>query len=488
MEGAGEPARPRRKDQSSISIPEGGEMNLFFVFLFLGLLLGARPAGGETLEERIKKLEETIQKQQEDWKEQKRVLDELKGQSQQAKAVEPRPAPQTPPRDYRLDDRSRGIYVPSASPLTPYSLTKQSAALGLMNPAISVILDTEYYHSTLSQQELESRSAPGFLNPQEAPFKEGFNLRAVELGFFAPVDPYFNLYATFPITEDGMELEEAYFVTTFLPAGLQFKGGKFKSGFGRFNAFHPHAWDFVDAPLPYKLFFGGEGEGLTEKGAQLTYLPNLPIYTILGVELLQGDNDTLFGPDGGPHAYIGFVKSSLDLGASHSILFGGSVVGGKTNTGSFAPDTELKGDSVLYGLEFTYKWRPSKSRSFVLQSEYLYRHQKGDLTDTVALTTDSLKRNQDGLYVQALYQIDRWRIGARYDRMAIFKDEVLLAGEKQNYSGQPYRWTGSLEFNPTEFSRIRLQYNHDYSDPSKLNQEIFLQFLLAIGAHGAHAY
>ncbi|HXZ35667.1 MAG TPA: hypothetical protein VEL68_06590 [Thermodesulfobacteriota bacterium] len=460
----------------------------FFVLLILGFLLGAPHAWAESLEERIKKLEETIQKQQEVLKEQQKALEDLKEQSKQAKVAEPLPAAPAPPRDYRLDDRSRGIYVPTASPLTPYSLTKQSATPGLMNPAISLILDTEYYHSSLSKAELQSRSTPGFIGPQDPPFDEGFNLRSAELAFFAPVDPYFNLYATLPVTENGVELEEAYFVTTSLPAGLQVKGGKFKSGFGRFNAFHPHAWDFVDAPIPYKLFFGGDGEGLIEKGAQLTYLPNLPIYTILGAEVLQGENDTLFGPDGGPHAYTGFVKSSLDFGANQSILFGGSVVGGKTNTTSFAPNTLFQGTSVLYGLEFTYKWKPSRWRSFVLQSEYLYRHQKGDLTDTVALTKDSLKRNQDGFYAQALFQIDRWRIGARFDRMAIFKDEVIRAGEKQNYSGQPYRWTGSLEFNPTEFSRVRLQYNYDQSDPNKLNQEIFLQFLLAVGAHGAHAY
>ena len=236
-------------------------MGTFIIFLFLGLLLGTPSVWAETLEERIKKLEETIQKQQEVLKDQQKALEDLKDQSKQAKVAEPPSAEPPPPRDYRLDDRSRGIYVPSASPLTPYSLTKQVTTPGLMNPAISVILDTEYYHSTLSRQELESRSAPGYLDPQEAPFKEGFNLRAIELGFFAPVDPYFNLYATLPVTEDGIELEEAYFVTTSLPAGLQFKGGKFKSGFGRFNAFHPHAWDFVNAPLAYKLFFGGEGEG-----------------------------------------------------------------------------------------------------------------------------------------------------------------------------------------------------------------------------------
>jgi hypothetical protein len=387
-----------------------------------------------------------------------------------------------------ITGKSRGFYAQSASPLTPFSLTKESATPGLMNPAISLILDTEYYHSTLSKRELDSRGAPGFIAPQGPPFDEGFNLRSAELAFFAPVDHYFNLYATLPFTENGVEVEEAYFVTTSLPAGLQVKGGKFKSGFGRFNAFHPHAWDFVDAPVVYRLFFGGEGEGLIEKGVQVTYLPNLPIYTILGAEILQGDNDTLFGPDGGPHAYAGFVKSSVDFWGSHSILLGGSVVGGKTSTASFAPDTDFQGHSVLYGLEFTYKWKPSRWQSFVLTSEYLYRDQKGNLTDTVTSAIDSLKREQDGFYVQGLYQIDRWRIGVRYDRMALFQDEVKLAGNKVNYSGQPYRWTGALEFNPTEFSRIRLQYKYDKSDPKKENQEIFLQLLLAIGAHGAHAY
>ncbi len=464
-------------------------MRTMIVFV-LSLCLVSTSAFAETLEERIQQLEETIKKQEEMLQNQHKTLEELKEKSKPEKPAEQPASPPPPTRDYRLDDRSRGIYVPSASPLTPYSLTKQVATPGLMNPAISLILDTLYYHSSLSRNELASKSTPGFIGPQEPPFREGFNLRAAELWFFAPVDPYFNLYATLPITENGIEVEEAYFVTTSLPAGLQVKGGKFKSGFGRFNAVHPHAWDFVDAPLAYKLFFGGDGEGLIEKGAQLTYLPNLPIYTILGAEVLQGDNDTLFGPDAesGPHAYTAFAKSSLDFGGSHSVLFGGSVVGGKTKTTSYAPNTELKGDTVLYGLEFTYKWKPSRWRSFILQSEYLYRHQTGYLTDTVALTTDSLNRDQDGFYVQALYQINRWRIGGRFDRMAILKDEVVRAGQELKFSGQPYRATGAIEFNPTEFSRIRLQYNYDKSDSSKENQEILLQFILAIGAHGAHAY
>jgi hypothetical protein len=58
-----------------------------------------------------------------------------------------------------------------------------------------------------------------------------------------------------------------------------------------------------------------------------------------------------------------------------------------------------------------------------------------------------------------------------------------------NYSGQPYRATGSLEFNPTEFSRIRLQYNYDKSARAeKENHEVFLQVILGVGAHGAHPF
>ena len=456
------------------------------VFFLVWLFMLGSAASAETLEERIQTLEKAIQKQQETIQLQQKTLEELKEQSRKDKAPDKAAALETPPRDYRQDDHSRGIYVKSASPVTPYSVTQQTSP-GLMNPAIGVTLDSFYYDSSLSKEELEGRSIPGYTQPV-APFRKGFNLRSAEISLFAPVDPYFNFYATLPIGEDGLELEEAYFVTTGLPAGFQIKGGKFKSGFGRLNAFHPHAWDFVDAPLPYKAFLGEEG--LIEKGVQFTYLPPLPIYTILGFEVLQGDNEILFGPDArsGPHAFAGFLKSSFDFAENHTLLFGGSVTGGKTRTESYAPVAEFSGDSVLYGLEATYKWKPSKRMSFSLQAEYFYRHQTGDLKDIPADLTVPFKRNQDGLYLQALFQWERWRFGGRFDCLDLFNDEVVQAGEKISYDNKPYRWTGSLEYNPTEFSRLRLQYNYDKSDRTKVNQEVFLQLILAVGAHGAHPF
>ena len=100
-----------------------------------------------------------------------------------------------------------------------------------------------------------------------------------------------------------------------------------------------------------------------------------------------------------------------------------------------------------------------------------------------------LQRHQDGAYLQALYRYDRWRVGARYDRLEIFDNTFKLADLQQTHSGKPWRTTGSLEFSPTEFSTIRAQYTHDRSDPvGRVNNEGILQFTFTIGAHPAHTF
>jgi len=458
-----------------------------------------------SLEDRIQVLEDTLRQQEQTIKEQQKLIEDLRDDVQNPQEITAQKAgvsveneqPDTTVKDYRLDDRSRAIALQSGAPVTPYQI-KTTGSASSLNPAISFIGDFIYYNSNLSEQERESREVGGFTGAEEAAgghghghgsLEEGFNLRSAELGIFAPVDPYFNLYATIPFTEEAVEVEEAYFVTTSLPAGLQAKGGKFKSGFGRFNAFHPHGWNFVDAPLPYTVFLGGEG--LIEKGVQITYLPDLPVYTLLGGEVLQGTNEVLYGEGAksGPHAYTGFIKSSLDVSDNGTVLIGASVTGGKTKTESIEHETEFTGDSTLYGAELTYKWKPSRDRSILLQGEYLLRHQNGDFENLEDETVEGLKRTQDGLYVQALYQFGRWRTGARYDLLEIFKDDYILDGVNTDFGNDPYRLTGSLEFNPTEFSRIRLQYTHDESDPDGPDsEELFLQFIMGIGAHGAHSF
>jgi hypothetical protein len=44
-----------------------------------------------------------------------------------------------------------------------------------------------------------------------------------------------------------------------------------------------------------------------------------------------------------------------------------------------------------------------------------------------------------------------------------------------------------LSWEPSEFSRVRAQFNRDDSTIESDNQ-FFIQYTMAMGAHGAHAY
>ncbi len=420
-------------------------------------------------------MEETLRKQQETINEQRKMIEELKGELATVKKQETAPAVADIPPGTAGEPKMSGI----------------SGLFGgawMTNPYISFVLNTNFYSSSINERELSNRGIPGYSNLGFEQ-KKGFNISEGELFLFAPVDPYFNLYANIPFTESGSSLEEAYFITTSLPEGLQVKGGKFKSNFSRFNAQHPHAWDFADAPLSYRAFLGNEG--LIEKGVQLTYLPALPFYTLLGVEVLQGENEVMFNQNatGGPHAFTGYLKQSVDLGDYSTLLFGPYAVGGQTRTTTVANGTFLMGNTQLYGFETVFKWKPSKYRSLIVQGEYMIRNQDGTLYDASPNTASSLKRSQDGAYIQALYQIDRWRFGARYDRLGLFRTDYTLAGVEQSFGQDPWRATAAVELNLSEFSRLRLQYNYDRSGgDGRTNNEVFLQLILGIGAHAAHSF
>jgi hypothetical protein len=418
-------------------------------------------------DERLKALEEQVNNQQQTIDQQQKAVDALK------EAVEKQGAQGTSPaaRD-ATSQKASGLFGGSA----------------FTNPNLSVVLDTFYYSSNLTNQELLNRGIPGFTT-QGLDRRQGFNLDAAELFFFSPVDPYFDFYANIPVTENGVSIEEAYVVTTDLPVGWQVKGGKFKSNFSRLDAQHPHAWDFFDIALPYRAFLGDEGLG-GEKGVQLTWLPAFPVYTLFGVEALQGENHLLFGPDAEekPHAFTFFVKSSIDTSDYSTFYVGPSVLFGKTDNPNILPGTEVRGNSALYGMEAVWKWKPTSQEALTIQSEYLLLTQSGTATDATTGVVDPLRRKQDGLYLQGIYRVNRWGIGARYDMLNVFSDTFKQAGVQTDF-GKPRRETASLEYNPSEFTRIRLQLAHDLSDPSgRTNNEAILQFNFTVGAHPAHSF
>ena len=426
-------------------------------------------AFAQTQDERLNTLEETVKKQEKTIEDQQQSIDALKKNAVKQE-------------DQGVTQAAKDSSSPKASGLFGGS--------AFTNPNISLVLDTFYYTSNLSNDELANRGIPGFTT-QGLDQRNGFNLDSAELFIFSPVDPYLNLYSNIPFTEKGVSIEEAYVVTTDLPEGWQLKGGKFKSNFSRLDAQHPHAWDFWDIALPYRAFLGSEGLG-GEKGVQLTWLPAWSIYTQIGAEVLQGENDLLFGQDAhdGPHAFAFFVKDSIDTSDYSTFYIGPSVLFGKTDNSNVLPGTEVRGNSALCGMEAVWKWKPASREALTIQSEYLLLTQSGNTIDpTTHAIIDSLRRRQDGFYIQAIYRKNRWGVGARYDALNIFSDTFELSGIQRNFSGTPHRETASLEYNPSEFTRVRLQLAHDLSDPSgRTNNEAILQFNFSIGAHPAHSF
>lgn len=438
--------------------------------LILSLVISSHTFSQE-INERIKILEEQLKAQQEIIQKQQTVIQQIQEQLQQIKKQVVSDQPATKPEEKPVSTSS-GLF----------------GAASAYNPNISLILDTFGYSTNLNQDELEKWNIPGFIK-EGLENKKGLNIHGAELYFFAPVDPFFNLYATIPVTEEGVELEEAYLVTTSLPAGIQAKIGKFKSGFGRLNSQHAHVWNFVDQPLVYRAFTGDEG--INEKGIQVTFLPKLPFYTQIGIEAFQGENEILFGSENskGLKAFGGFAKMSFDIGNNGTILFGPSLMIGETQTESIEENHIFTGDTTLTCFEFTYKWKPSRWKSFALQGEYLLRNQTGKFEDTQTSITHDLKRTQDGLYLQAVYQTGRWGFGTRYELLEAFRDTFKIDGSKVSFGDKPWKASAMVEFNPSEFSKIRLQYNYDKSSRTgKSNNEVFLQFIGGIGAHAAHTF
>jgi hypothetical protein len=184
------------------------------------------------------------------------------------------------------------------------------------------------------------------------------------------------------------------------------------------------------------------------------------------------------------------VKSAVDTSDNSTFYVGPSAVFGKTRTQSVIPDAEITGKSALYGLEAVWKWKPASRQALIIQSEYLVLVQRGDSTDLATAAAAPLLRKQDGIYVQSIYRKDRWGIGVRYDVLNVLYDTFEQGGVQQGTGGKPHRETASLEYNPSEFSRMRLQYNHDRTDMTtrRTNNEVILQFNFAIGAHPAHSF
>lgn len=382
------------------------------------------------------------------------------------------------------------------------------------NPAVSLILQGTYANTS---QNPNAYQITGFVpsGGEVGPPQRSFSLSETELTLSGNIDPYFRGVSTIAFTSDNeVEVEEAFFQTLALPRGFTLKGGRWFSGIGYMNEQHQHAWDFQDAPLVYKAFLGNQ---LKQDGVQLKWIAPTDLLVELGVELSSGDQFP--GSDRNKNGIGGnalFANLGGDIGTSYAWRTGISYLSASPQDRSYQdvdtlgnPVTDsFTGNAKLWGLNGVLKWAPngnSRYNNFKLQGEYFRLKQNGSLTynDTAGsnvygMVSSYFDTNQTGWYAQGVWQFaPQWRVGYRYDRLNY---GMLSNGIVNNALGptaadfpvltphDPTRNTLMFDWNPSEFSRIRIQFASDRSQMGLTDNQFFVQYLYSLGAHGAHKF
>ena len=464
--------------------------------LMVALWLTPAPAeepSTEQLQRELNAMKAQLEQLQERMKTQQELIDKLTSKPTPTSVTPPQPAVAIAPPP---EAQPPAPMAPLAgwSPTQPIQLYRGTRAY--LNISFDALVDAGW-STTSDVTELE----PGDHDPNQ----RGFTVPNEEIFLDGAVDPYFKAVADIVFkldehNETDVELEEVYFLTTSLPWNLQGKGGQFFTEFGRINQQHPHAWDFVDQPLVINRMFGPEG--LRNPGARLSWLVPTPFYSELFAAIQDSQGNTAYSfrnTDADLFGYTPVDRSVRNLGdmlytpryvASFDLTDAQTLVVGVS--GAFAPnDAGQHTRTQIYGGDLYWKWKPAwQSGGFpflAFQVEALGRRFEAgpSFTDENGMHVQTLPGrtfHDYGFYTQQLYGFtQRWVAGLR--------EEWVGGNRPTQNQGNRFRLSPDLTFYPSEFSKIRLQYNFDdQQQPPGDDSSVWLQFELLMGDHAAHKF
>ncbi|RLJ22481.1 hypothetical protein DJ030_01330 [bacterium endosymbiont of Escarpia laminata] len=380
------------------------------------------------------------------------------------------------------------------------------------NPAISVVLQGGIASYSKDPEEFHFEGMP--LGGEAGLHDEGPAVWESEIIASASIDNLFYGQLTIGLhTDDGeieVDVEEAFVDTLSLPGGFGLRFGRFYSALGYLNEHHTHAWDFADAPLAYQAFLGKQ---YRDDGIRATWVaPTEDLLVEVGAEALRGDsypgggNDNNFGAVRNLFMHIGGdvgEDSSWQLGISRLDVDVVERSSGGHAHGHGSDGPVFSGDSDLTVFDAVWKTALGGERALIFQGEYFMRDEDGRVTvsEDAGDALINYDGEQEGWYLQGIFQFDRrWRAGLRYDRLEANNDLVMLSNatgeadedifEESGFlsgNNDPHRWSAMVDWTPSEFSRLRLQYAKDESR-GETDHQVFLQYIMTLGAHGAHQY
>jgi hypothetical protein len=269
----------------------------------------------------------------------------------------------------------------------------------------------------------------------------------------------------------------------------------------------------------------------------------VPVDTLLriGVGVQNPDDETMtsflgsghghaeheVGEEDGHHGFAGLEAVSQEPRELQDFLWSGRIVTG----GSLGADTEIQagvsgamgpqasgedGRTVLYGVDLTGRITPTGSGAWQMGVEYMGRVTRLDTqtwaeaagdppveTGTILEAGGESVRDH-GVVADVVWSCTaRWSLGLRAERLTGSGDNwhVHELGEgtaeeieRESLDDDPTRADRTrisplVVFQPSEFTRLRLQYNHDRTSfiPDPVHS-VWLGLEVLIGTHPAHGF
>jgi len=361
-----------------------------------------------------------------------------------------------------------------------------------VNPEISAIGDFRLF-----THDDQSRS-------EEA---ENFNLADPELEL--NIGGYLNPYARADAVlawhgEHNAEIEELYAtVERGLPLNSNLRVGKYMLEFGRLNPVHPHAYSFIQRPLPHETLFGEHG--LSDMAVRAGFLiPTGEAYTEAMVGVLKGDvlaghahsheheegeeeeDDEDIRRDPG---FFGRLTTSLATGESSELALGASMLNAVHAAHAHeqgAGDEETEAEQFrawLFGGDVKYKYSEGRNTALQIEAEVLTRiaQQEEGIDDLTSL----------GAYGYIDYRfMQQYNLGGIFE---FVRTEELHEHEEEEefeiHESDTWRVGLFAGWAPIEETSLLRLAGH-WTEPDEADGffEITLQFVISLGPHKPHNF
>jgi hypothetical protein len=223
----------------------------------------------------------------------------------------------------------------------------------------------------------------------------------------------------------------------------------------------------VDRPLVTDALVGGE-DGINDAGFSINHIIPAPrgIFLEATGQVFRGDSADVFqSHQKSDLSYVGRLRGYKDLTESTNLDLGFSYARGHNDQGT---------DFItqIFQSDVTLRWKPLRRaiyHNFLWRSEFFWSERQQLPSPQRAF----------GFYTAADYRINRrWTVGGRFDRTDHARDDNLTDNG----------FSAVLTYWPSEFSQIRTQYQFTRFANGQDSNQLKVQLLFSLGAHGAHPF